>query len=165
MIQACRRYRSEKSAVQIRALFKEIERKTTPRSVLSVKGSAETQYFLSGWQKMYARFTRYSKWIKAVDVSGETIGFLCAGFQDRQQKGLLIQPIVAEDCLNFLPAMLHKAGTWLEQSGRESMIVEIPDQWAKIRDYLLENGWKKQYTWLELVRWLDERARQKIISM
>ncbi len=32
------------------------------------------------------------------------------------------------------------------------MIVEIPDQWAKIRDYLLENGWKKQYTWLELVR-------------
>jgi hypothetical protein len=38
------------------------------------------------------------------------------------------------------------AGTWLKQSGRESMIVEIPDQWAKIRDYLLENGWKKQYT-------------------
>ena len=148
-----------------RALFKEIEDKTTPHSVLSVKGSAETQYFLSGWQRIYARFTRYSKWIKAVVASGETIGFLCAGFQDRQQKGLLIQPIVKEDCLDLLPAMLQKAGAWLEQSGRKSMIVEIPDQWTKIRDYLLENGWKKQFTWLELVRWLDERARRKVANL
>ena len=56
-----------------RALFKEIENKITPRFVLDVKGSAETQFFLSGWQRIYARFTRYSKWIKAeaalVDVS------------------------------------------------------------------------------------------------
>ena len=141
-----------------RALFKEIENKTTPRSVLSVKGSAETQYFLSGWQRIYARFTRYSKWIKAVVASGETIGFLCAGFQDRQQKGLLIQPIVKEGCLDLIPAMLHKAGAWLEQSGRKSMIVEIPDQWTNTRDYLLENGWKKQFTWLELVRWLNTRS-------
>ena len=148
-----------------RTLFREIEDKSTPRSVLNVKGSAETQYFLSAWQKIYARFTGYSKWIKAVVTSGETTGFLCAGFQDRQQKGLLIQPVIADDCLNYLPAMLHTAGTWLEQSGRESMIVEIPDQWTKIRYYLLENGWKKQYTWLELVRWLDERARQKITSL
>ena len=98
-------------------------------------------------------------------TSGETIGFLCASFQDRQRKGLLIQPMVAEDCLNFLPAMLHKAGTWLEQLGKESMIVEIPDQWTKIRETLLENGWKKQYTWLELVRWLDERVEYKIVSL
>lgn len=142
-----------------RGLLKEIEAKTTPRTVLSVKGSAETQYFLSGWQKMYARFARYSKWIKAVEASGETIGFLCAGFQDRQQKGLVIQPIVTEDCRDLLPFMLHQAGTWLEQSGRKSMIVEISDQWAKSRDYLLENGWKKEFTWLELVRWLDKRTR------
>jgi len=114
---------------------------------------------------MYARFTRYSKWIRAADASGETISLLCAGFQDRQPKGLLIQPIVAEDCLDFLPAMLHKAGNWLEQSGRKSMIVEISDKWLKSRNYLLENGWKKQYTWLELVRWLDERARQNITGI
>ena len=45
------------------------------------------------------------------------------------------------------------------------MIVEIPNQWTKNRDYLLENGWKRQFTWLELVRWLDERARQKTTSI
>ena len=141
-----------------RALFKEIEDKTTPHSVLSVKGSADTQYFLSGWQRIYTRFTRYSRWIKAVVTSGETIGFCCAGFQDRQQKGLLIQPIVKEGCLDLLPAMIYEAGIWLEQSGRKSIIAEIPDRWTNIRDHLLENGWERQFTWLELVRWLDESA-------
>ncbi len=66
-----------------------------------------------------------------------------AGFQDRQQKGLLIQPIVNLNYLDLIPSMRQKAGAWLEQAGRKSMIVEIPDQWIKIRDYLLENGWKR----------------------
>jgi len=148
-----------------RALFKEIEDKTTPFSVLSVKGSTDTQYFLSGWQRIYTRFTRYSRWIKALVASGETIGFLCAGFQDRQQKGLLIQPIVDENSLDLIPSMLQNAGTWLEQAERKSMIVEIPDQWRKTRDDLLENGWKRQFTWLELVRWLEERARRKVANI
>jgi len=45
------------------------------------------------------------------------------------------------------------------------MIVEIPDHRTNICDYLLENGWKWQFTWLELVRWLDERARQKVANL
>jgi len=38
------------------------------------------------------------------------------------------------------------------------MSVEIPDQWTKTRDNLLENGWNKQFTWLELVRCLNKRT-------
>jgi hypothetical protein len=112
-----------------------LRKKTTSPSALWIKGSAETQYFLSGWQKMYARFAKYFNLIEAVDVSRETIGFLCAGFQDRQQKGLLIQPVIAEDCLNLLPAMFYIAGAWMGQLRRKSIIVEIPDQWTNIRDY------------------------------
>jgi ribosomal protein S18 acetylase RimI-like enzyme len=44
-----------------RAIFREIERKTTPPTILKVKGSAESQFFLSGWQKIYSRFTGYAK--------------------------------------------------------------------------------------------------------
>ena len=120
--------------------------------------------FLSEWQRFYARFTRYSRWIKAVEASEETIGFLCAGFQDRQQKGLLIQPIVKDDYLDLVPAMVYEAGTWLEQAGRKSIIVEIPRQWIKISDYLLENGWEKQYTWLEFINWLNIQARRETLE-
>jgi GNAT superfamily N-acetyltransferase len=148
-----------------RMLFLEIERKITPTFVIQVKGSAKTQYFLSGWQRIYNHFTGYSRWVKAAVVSGKTIGFLCAAFQDRQRKGLLIQPVVADEGLRFLPAMMQEAGVWLEKSGKEAMIVEIPDHHTQIQEYLLENGWKKQYTWLELVRWLDEQANKKLNSL
>jgi hypothetical protein len=90
---------------------------------------------------------------------------LCAGFRIGNKKGVLIQPVIKVDCLDLLPAMVYKAGAWLEQSGRKSMIVEVPDQRINTRDYLLENGWKRQFTWLELVRWLDERARRKAADL
>jgi hypothetical protein len=90
-----------------------------------------------------------------VVFSGEINGFLSISFQDRQQKGMLIKPIVKEGYLDSVPSMLYIAGGWLEKSGRQTMIVEIPDQWIKIRDYLFYNGWKRQFSWLELVRWLN----------
>ena len=63
--------------------------------------------------------------------------------------------------LQYLPAMLQKVGAWLEESGKESMIIEIPEERPQIREYLLSSGWNIQYTWLELFKWLDERARQE----
>jgi len=41
------------------------------------------------------------------------------------------------------------------------MVIEVPDHRTEIRDYLLGSGWKKQYTWIELIKWLDESAAQK----
>jgi predicted GNAT family acetyltransferase len=145
-----------------RALFRDIEKSIVPPYVLHVNGSAEDRYFLSGWQKIYARYARYSKWIRALVAHGETIGFLCADFQERQRKGFLIQPVVPDESLQYLPVMLQKAGAWLEESGKDTMVIEIPEGRTQIRDTLLNNGWKRQYTWLELINWLDEREKQKI---
>jgi len=145
-----------------KAAFRDIEKRTTPAFVLHINGSAESSYFLSGWQILYLHYARYSKWIKAVVAEGETLGFLCADFHPQQQKGFLLQPVVSEAGLPYLPTMIRKVGTWLEEAGKISMVVEIPDHETRIRDYLLENGWSHQYTWLEFIKWLDERARQKI---
>jgi ribosomal protein S18 acetylase RimI-like enzyme len=144
--------------------FREIEKRTTPAFVLHINGSAEARYFLSNWQNLYHRYARYSKWIKAVVAEGETLGFLCADFHPQQRKGFLLQPVVGEEGLRYLPTMIQEAGAWLEESGKDSMVVEIPDQHTRIRDYLLDNGWSRQYTWLEFIKWLDERARQIITS-
>jgi hypothetical protein len=38
------------------------------------------------------------------------------------------------------------------------MIVEICDELTKTCDDMLENGWKRQFTWLEHICWLDKRA-------
>ena len=144
-----------------KVLFREIEKKTTPVDVLRINGSMETRFFLSTWQKLYFRYSRYSKWIKVVVAQGKPIGFLCADFQQQQRKGFLFQPVITDEGMQFLPAIIQKVGTWLEGSGRESMVVEIPDRQIQIRDHLLKNRWKKQYTWLELIKWLDEREKVK----
>ncbi len=112
----------------------------------------------------YAQFAGYNPWVKACVVQGETVGFLSADFHRRQSKGVLLQPVIAEEGLPYFPAMLAQAGAWLAGAGREAMIVEIPDHRAQIQDYLLGHGWTKQYTWLELIRWLEEGVRQKSFS-
>jgi ribosomal protein S18 acetylase RimI-like enzyme len=147
-----------------RAIFKEIEKKTTPPFILHINGSVEARYFLSAWHRLYLRFTRYSKWIKALITHGETLGFLCADFHHEQSKGFLIQPVVSDEGLHYLPAMLQEVAVWLASSGKASMVVEIPNQRTQIGEYLLEHGWVKQYTWLEFIKWLDERARQEIMN-
>jgi GNAT superfamily N-acetyltransferase len=145
-----------------RALFREIESRTTSTYILYVNGSMETRYFLSGWQKIFARFTSYKKWIKAFIDQGKTIGFFGADFQLHQCKGSLLQPVVSDEDLQYLPVMIKNAGGWLEGSGKESMIVEIPEERHQISEYLLNNGWTKNYTWFELIKWRDERARHEI---
>lgn len=144
-----------------RALFREIEQRTTPSMVLRFNGSAESQYFLSFWQKMYNRFAGYTKWIRAVEVSGETIGFLSVSFQAQQQKGFIIQPVVREECLDLLPEMLRLVGAWLEQSGRKAMIVEILERKPEIHGDLYTGSWNKQYTWLELAQLLGRSPNHK----
>ncbi len=77
----------------------------------------------------------------------------------------MFQPIVADDNLHFLPEMFQTAGAWLAGARKEAMIVEVPDHRTQIGDYLIANGWRKRYTWLELIRWLDESARQKYSNL
>jgi ribosomal protein S18 acetylase RimI-like enzyme len=145
-----------------RTLFREIERGTTPAFILYVNGGMENRYFLSGWQKIFARYTSYKKWMKAFIDNGKTIGFLGADFQLHQCKGSLVQPVVSDENLQYLPVMIKHAGVWLEGFGKESMLVEIPEERYQISEYLFKNGWTKNYTWLELIKWLDERARHEI---
>ena len=91
------------------------------------------------------------------------VGFLSARFQAQQQKGLLLQPIITAEGMQFLPTLIGKAAKWLESEGRKAIMIEIPDNQVQIRDYILENGWERQFTWIELIRWLDEEVKMKII--
>jgi ribosomal protein S18 acetylase RimI-like enzyme len=144
-----------------RASFEEMERQITSPYFLYVKGSTESEYFQSGWLKLYARFTGNSVWITAFEVQGKTIGYINVRTHHRQYKGYLNPPVVSDEHLQHLQAMIHTAGAWLAELGKESMVIEIPDGRTQIRDYLLDSGWTKQYTWVELIKWLGESAGQK----
>lgn len=133
-----------------RAVFKAIETTITPSEVLRLKGSAEAQYFPSVWQRIYARFSGVTRWIKAVEYEGEVVGFLCAGYQARQRKGQVLQPVVRENRLDLLPAMLDQVASWMAQTGREGLTVEVPAE-LNVEGEMIANRWTRQYGWLELV--------------
>ena len=110
---------------------------------------------------MYARFTGYSGWTKAFVAQGETIGYFSVSSHRQQKKGHAMPPMIPDEQMQYLPAMIQQAGAWLVEFGKESIIMEVPEGRTKIHDYLVSAGWQKQYTWYELIKWLDESARQK----
>ena len=144
-----------------RVVFKEIEERTTAPQVLRVNSSADTRYFLSVWQKFFLRYTGYTWWITALVESGKTIGFLRLDYQRYQSKGSLQSPMISDDSLENLPDMIHAAVSWFSAAEKEAITVEIPDERHRFSQYLLEHGWVKSYTWIELIKWLDERAKRK----
>lgn len=124
--------------------------------------AAETVYFPSFWRKLYTRYTGGKRWARAFTVHGRTVGFLSASFHTLQTKGQISQPLLAENCLPELDAMLLEAGAWLGSEGMESVELECLDNLPEIQKHLLDAGWSKRYTWIGLVKWLDEGARQKV---
>ncbi len=137
-----------------KAVFAELEKQTTQQVVLRLNGGVESQYFVSPGQKLYSRFIGYQKWLRAFEVEGKTIGFLGAEFQKSQYKGYLLSPMVGEEDLKYFPGMIRAAKSWLESAGKVSMILEVPDHRTAIHNDLLSQGWEKQRTWIELVKWL-----------
>jgi len=144
-----------------RVLFLEMESKNTPQIVLDAKGSEASQYFQSGWIKLYARFTYNLMWIKAFEVRGKTIGFINLRTHSRQKIGYILTPVVLDEHLHYLPAIIQSVEGWLVELGKESIVIEVPHQRTQIIDYLISTGWEKQHTWHELIKWLDIGASPK----
>lgn len=147
-----------------RALFRDIERESTHPFVLYVRGEVEPNHFRSVLQKVYMYFLGYANWFRAFEVQEKTVGFLAAESHKLQRKAFVMQPMLSNDNLHCLPSMIHEAGAWAAAAGKESLVMTVPDQHSAIRQYLLDNGWEKQYTWLNLVKWLDEDARLKYFA-
>jgi hypothetical protein len=100
-------------------------------------------------------------WARAFEVDGVSIGFLAADHVHPMSRGYIYQPLIAPENMLYLPAMMRQAGDWMESIGLQSAKIEVPDQLAELGSCLLNNGWNKRYTWIYLVKWLDEKARQE----
>lgn len=143
-----------------RALFREIEKKAMSPFVLYNQG-AEDDYFPSVWQKLYMQYVGNHSWIRAFDVDGVTIGFLAADHVHPMTTGYLYQPVIASENTHYLPAMIRQAENWMGTLALQFGKIEVSDQIGELVTYLLDSGWNKRYTWIYLVKWLDEKVKQE----
>ena len=143
-----------------RAPFQEIQKRIMAPFV-RYNSTAENVYFPSPWRKLYLQFLGSQDWPRAFDVDGATVGFLAALHDGPKTTGLILHPTVAPENARYFPTMIHQAATWLETLGLDSVNINVPEQFSEITAYLQNSGWTKEYTWIHLVKWLDDKARQE----
>lgn len=105
-----------------------------------------------------SRFTNTQRWTQAFVRDGAMIGFLTGSTSGNQTKGSLARPVVAEQNLDALPAMLHETAAWLTLLGKTAMQMAVPDERLSLIARLRNSGWVKTQSWVRLVKWLDERT-------
>ncbi len=141
-------------------LFKEMEKKIMPPFVLHNE-EAEIDYFPSLWEKLYMQYARNHNWAQAFEMDGMTVGFLAANHAHPMTTGYIFPPVIAPENVRYLPAMIRQAGVWMETLGLDSVKIEVPEQFGELASYLQDSGWTRQHTWIQLVKWLDDKARQE----
>jgi len=142
------------------AMLREMEKKNMPPFALHNEGS-QGAFFPSLGQKLYDRYAGSYYWTRAFDADGVTMGFLAAHHVHPTTRGYIYQPVIAPENMHYLPAMMHQAGAWMETFDLQSVKIEVSDQLGELVSCLLDSGWDKQHTWIYLVKWLDEKARQE----
>lgn len=132
--------------------FTALETRISTPVWLQIEGSASDSYFVSFGDRLMGSLTGTKRWARAFFRDDEPIGFLAAVTSGSQTKGGLARPVVADENLADLPAMLHKAADWLEQLGKTTAQVAVPDARQELMQLLLSAGWHATQTWVRLVK-------------
>ena len=101
------------------------------------------------------RFSNTQTQIRSWMAEGKVIGFSAARTTGSKTKGGLARPIIAENNLQYLPAILCETADWLRQLGKTTMQVAVPDTRPAIQEFLQNSGWTPLQTWVRQVKWLN----------
>jgi ribosomal protein S18 acetylase RimI-like enzyme len=136
------------------AVFKALEAQIANPLWLEVQGSAVSNYLSSWGERLLNRFTSTQQWARAFCRDEHIVGFLAATTSGGQAKGVLARPVVADENLVHLPAMLDEAAAWLMELGKMPVQMAVPDEREQLAAQLESAGWVKSRSWLRLVKWL-----------
>jgi len=140
-------------------MFRGLEQQSTHPIVLRVSDSLIGSYFPSVWDRMFDFMIRDTTWSRTFELNRGLVGFLAVTTSQGQSKGLVLRPIVLDEHVAILPAMIHEAAERLTHAGKTAVQVILPDDHVQIAESLEQSGWTKVISWILLVKWLDERAR------
>ncbi len=62
--------------------------------------------------------------------------------------------MIPEENIDYLPAILHEASTWLTQLEKTVMQISMPNERESLINKLQGNHWVKTQSWVRLVKQL-----------
>jgi len=135
--------------------FKELEKEVANPGWLQIQGSAAPNYYLARRERLMQKFTNVQRWTRVFVKNKTVIGFLSASTSSNQTKGTLFRPVIAQENIEHLFPMLQEAAAWLQHLGKETIQIGIPDEREWLIKEMLNNGWTKTLSWVQLVKWLE----------
>jgi ribosomal protein S18 acetylase RimI-like enzyme len=137
-----------------RPVFRSIETALATPDLLELEGSRVDHYFPSLGAQLLNRLTGGRFWTRTFLHQEAAIGFLLGITGSSQRLGTVGRPMVSDNHLPHLPAMLHEAEAWLITEGKDKIRISIPTARPHLRHMLEEQGWAETYTWIRLVKQL-----------
>lgn len=139
-------------AVSDKPVFQAIEAVLATPDLLELEGSREDLYFPSFGSRLLNRLTGGQSWTRAFLHQETVIGFLLGASGSNRRLGTVGRPMVNDNHLPHLPAMLHEAEAWLIREGKEKIRISVPTARPYLRDWLHKQGWTETHTWVRLVK-------------
>ncbi len=133
--------------------FTEMEKLVAHPVWLRIQGSAAPNYFPSFVDCLIQKITNVQQRTQVFFNGESIIGFLSAKTSSHQTKGAIFRPVVTQENIKRLPQMLEEVAIWLEHLGKETMQIGIPDERELLIEELLNDGWVKKASWVQLVKW------------
>ncbi len=144
------------------AAFQAIEKKVTNLVRLEIYGSAITGYIPSLGDMLLNRLSNAHQWTQTFSTDREIVGFLRANTSTSQTTGVLSRPLITDEHLDYLPAMLQDAANWLAHQGKTVMQINVADEHERLIAYLEHMGWVKTHSWVQLVKRLDKLIETRV---
>ena len=136
--------------------FQELEQQISNPVWLQIQGSATLNYFPSLGERLMQKFGNAQGWVRVFVQDENVIGFLSATTAGNQTKGTVFRPVIAQEHVEYLPHMLNEAAVWLRQLGKETIRIGVPDKREQLMQELMNRGWVKTVSWVQLVKWLEK---------
>ena len=136
--------------------FQELEQQISNPVWLQIQGSAASNYFPSFGERLMQKLSNAQRWVRVFIQDEQAIGYLSATTAGNQTKGTVFRPVIAQEHVEYLPHMLNEAAVWLRQLGKETIRIGVPDKREQLMQELMNRGWVKTVSWVQLVKWLEK---------
>ena len=139
------------------ALFEAVEHQVTGEDLLRIEGSRWSEYAPpSGAARFTSKMWGTRRWQRAFEKNGALVGFLAARVDNNSPAGSILRPLVPDQHLDALPAMLREATSWVSEQGKTAVQTAASATRPVLGAVLEDTGWNQGHTWIRLVRSLNQ---------
>jgi GNAT superfamily N-acetyltransferase len=136
-----------------------IEKQLSSERYLDLSGSMLPNYAPSPGNRALSQLTGGRKYVRVFENHSEIIGILAVYTSGGHTKGTVFRPLVLDEYLDKLPAMLYTMGSWLTKLEKSTIRVTVAHNREDLLQQISYLGWQPTHTWVRAFKKLSTISR------